>query len=74
MTNAHTTKKQRKRVLKTEGRKILCARMYNDYKCWNSTRCCDHLRDNENCPAFVKISKRNVISQIKRNGGNYDFQ
>lgn len=51
----HTTKKQRDKVLKEEGRVILCARMYNDYKCWNNTRCCEYLMNNEKCSAFVRI-------------------
>jgi hypothetical protein len=53
--NTHTTEQQRKRVKEEEGRKILCANIYNDYKCWNNTRCCDYLKDNTKCPAFIRI-------------------
>jgi hypothetical protein len=34
-----------------------CARIYNDYKCWNSCGCCSHLKDQEKCPAFIPIDK-----------------
>jgi hypothetical protein len=54
----HTTKKQRERVFKDTGFLLTCARLYNDYKCWNDTRCCDYLKDNTKCPAFVKIPER----------------
>jgi hypothetical protein len=46
------SKEKRDRVWKKERRKILCARMYNDYKCAQNTTCCDYLHDNTKCPAF----------------------
>lgn len=38
-------------------RKRKCARIYNDYKCWNSSGCCEHLNNQEKCSAFIPISK-----------------
>jgi ribosomal protein L31 len=29
-----------------------CARIYNDYKCWNTSRCCDFLNNQFRCPIF----------------------
>ena len=55
---SYMTQEQRKRVEEEEGRKILCANMYNDYKCWNSTWCCDYLNNNTKCPAFIRITER----------------
>ena len=54
---SYMTRERRKLEKKTESRKILCANMYNDYKCWNNTRCCDYLEDNTKCPAFVRITE-----------------
>lgn len=54
---SYMTQEQRKRVEEEEGRKILCANMYHDYKCWNNTWCCDYLMDNTKCPAFVSITE-----------------
>jgi len=59
--NAHTTKEQRDRVFKQKGYQILCARMYNDSKCWNSTRYCDHLMDNTKCSAFERIQEGELL-------------
>ena len=54
---SHMTQKQRKKVEEQEGRKIVCANMYNDYKCWNNTWCCDYLKDNTKCPALILIKE-----------------
>jgi hypothetical protein len=54
----HTTKKQREKRFKNTGNKILCANIYNNYKCWKNTWCCEYLKDNTKCPAMVKIPER----------------
>jgi len=34
--------------------KTTCTRIYNDYKCWNNTRCCEYLNDQKKCPAYTE--------------------
>ena len=36
---------------------LQCARLYNDYKCWNSTRTCEFLNDQTKCSAYEKPVK-----------------
>ena len=58
--NAHTTKKQRDKQLKENGRRILCARTYNDYKCWNNTRTCEHMKNQTKCPVYENKGAREM--------------
>jgi len=37
--------------------KRLCARIYNDYKCYNTTRCCDYLKDKKSVLHLYRLAK-----------------
>jgi len=34
--------------------KTTCTRIYNDYKCWNSTGYCEYLKKQKKCPAYTE--------------------
>ena len=34
-----------------------CGYIYNDYKCWRDTRCCEHLGNNKVCRGYKHKSK-----------------
>jgi len=54
---SHMSKERREHLLRDKGQEVLCANMYNDYKCWKNTRCCEYLKDNKKCSAFVEIKE-----------------
>ena len=36
---------------------LQCARLYNGYKCWNNTRCCEYMNDQTKCSAYEEPVK-----------------